>query len=103
MPGPADSSRCGKVPEADVVWVLPAVEGGGGEGLRHPREAFDGLVAGQLGDVGGPDDGVGSEQRDERGRQAVAGGGRDIGGQAFEQRADPAAAVGQAPPGLRPP
>ena len=41
--------------------VLPVGEGGGDEGLRHPGEEFDGLVAGELGYVGGPDDGVGSE------------------------------------------
>ena len=41
---------------------------------------------GQLGDVGGPDDGAGSEQRDERGRGAVACAQWDIRGQAFAQR-----------------
>jgi hypothetical protein len=41
---------------------------------------------GYLGDVGGPDDGAGSEQRDERGRGAVACAQWDIRGQAFAQR-----------------
>jgi hypothetical protein len=41
--------------------VLPVGEGGGDEGLRHPDVEFDGLAAEELGYVGGPDDGVGSE------------------------------------------
>jgi hypothetical protein len=51
---------------AGVVWMLLAGEGGSDAGLRRPGEVFDGLVAGWLDDVDGPDDGVGSELRDER-------------------------------------
>jgi len=40
---------------------------------------------GQRGEVGGPDDGAGSERRDERGREAIACGRWDIGGGAFGQ------------------
>jgi hypothetical protein len=48
---------------AGDVWVLPSRRGGDNEGLSHPGEVFDGLVVGWLSDVGGQDDGAGSEQR----------------------------------------
>ena len=54
---------------------------------------------GYLGDVGGPDDGAGSEQRDERGRGRSRAAGGTSGGRR-SRSADPAATIGQALPGL---
>lgn len=48
--------------------------------------------------VGSPDNGVGSERRDERGREAIAAG-WNIRGRP-SSRADPAATISQASPGL---
>jgi hypothetical protein len=67
------------------------------KGWCRPGGVFDGLVAGWLGDVGGPDDGVGSELRDERGRQATACGWWDLGG-GRSSGAEPGATAGQASP-----
>ena len=53
---------------------------GGDEGLRHPDEELDGLVAGEPGDVSGPDDGVGSEQgKSASARRSRAAGGTSPG------------------------
>jgi hypothetical protein len=54
---------------------------------------------GPLGEVGGPADGAGSGQRDERGREAIACGRWTRGGKRSSST-DPAATIGQAPPGL---
>jgi hypothetical protein len=51
-----------------------------------------------LGEVGGPADGAGSGQRDERGREAIAVRPVDIRGRRSSS-ADPAATIGQAPRG----
>lgn len=52
---------------AGVVWVLPVGEDGD-EGLRHPGEVFDGLVAGSWAMSVVQTTASGSEQRDGRGR-----------------------------------
>jgi hypothetical protein len=73
----------------------PACERRLDENLCHPREKVDCLVRRQVSHVGGPDNRIGSEQRDQRIREPIPGISRNIARQAFEESRDPVAAVRQ--------